>query len=74
MVWIQRREVTQEAERKIINLKISMDRAFAVSRALIQRGIPAEAIKVVAWGDSRPPPLVNGKNTESAARRVEISR
>ena len=62
------------AQRRVVNLKISMDRAFAVASALIQQGIPAEAIRVMAWGDAVPPRELNGKTQEEAARRVEISR
>jgi len=62
------------AQRKVVNLKISMDRAFAVAQALIKKGIPAEALRVMAWGDGRPPVRMDGKSVESAARRVEISR
>ncbi|MCB1652035.1 MAG: OmpA family protein [Alphaproteobacteria bacterium] len=61
------------AQRSLVNLKISLDRALAVSRALIERGIPAEAIKTVGWGDARPPMQVEGMSAEAAARRVEIS-
>lgn len=62
-----------EAQRKIVNLKVSMDRAMAVSRALIRQGVPAEAIRVTAWGETRPPRRFNGKTPEEAARRVEVS-
>lgn len=62
-----------EAQRRIVNLKISMDRAFAVASELINQGIPAEAIRVMAWGDAQPPRSMNGKTQEEAARRVEIS-
>ncbi|MCC6598896.1 MAG: OmpA family protein [Alphaproteobacteria bacterium] len=62
-----------DKQREIVNLKISMDRALAVSRALIERGVPAEAIRVLAWGATRPPRELNGRTPEEAARRVEIS-
>ncbi len=62
------------AQRKVVNLKISMDRAFAVARSLIQSGVPAEFIRVMAWGDTHPPLQTDGKTAEDAARRVEISR
>ncbi len=62
------------AQRKIVNLKISMDRAFAVARSLIQSGVPADFVRVMAWGDVRPPMQTDGKTAEDAARRVEISR
>ena len=62
------------SQRKVVNLKISMDRAFTVARSLIQSGVPADFIRVMAWGDTRPPLQVDGKTAEDAARRVEISR
>ncbi len=52
---------------KIMNLKQSMDRAAAVSGALMQKGVPAEKIKTVAWGDTMP----YGQG-EAAQRRVDI--
>lgn len=52
---------------KIMNLKQSMDRAAAVSGALMQRGVPAEKIKTVAWGDTMP----YGQG-EALQRRVDI--
>jgi outer membrane protein OmpA-like peptidoglycan-associated protein len=60
-------------QKEIVNLKVSMDRAFAVSQALIQRGVPAESIRMMAWGDSRAPMAGTGKDPQAAARRVEIS-
>ena len=64
----------QDARQKeIVNLKVSMDRAFAVSQELIKRGVPADSIRMMAWGDSKAPLAVNGMAPEAAARRVEIS-
>ena len=54
-------------DRHIINLKTAMDRAYNVSRALMKRGVPAEAIKTCAFGDVRP-----SHEGEAASRRVEI--
>ncbi len=51
---------------RMLNLKESMNRAYAVSRSLIQQGVPAEKIKTVAWGDTIPA----GGN--AAQRRVDI--
>ena len=62
------------AQRKVVNLKISMDRAFAVARELIAGGVPADFIRVMAWGDAKPALDLNGKTPEEAARRVEIFR
>ncbi|MGB4106187.1 MAG: OmpA family protein [Alphaproteobacteria bacterium] len=59
-------------QRKIINLKISMDRAFAVARALIESGIPPERIETKGYGETRPP-IPGHKPIEVASRRVEVS-
>lgn len=37
----------------IINLKQSVDRAFAVSRDLLLNGVPARRIKTVGWGSAQ---------------------
>ncbi len=60
--------IRDPVKRKMVNLKISMDRAFAVARALMQGGIPAENIETKAFGEVRPP----AETDESAGRRVEI--
>ncbi len=56
----------------MVNLKVSMDRALSVSRELIRKGVPAEAIETKAWGDTRPALSSFGGDTETASRRVEI--
>lgn len=61
-----RAEVADPIERRIMNLKISMDRAFKVSSALIRSGVPATAIKTTAYGDTRP------AADEAGSRRVNI--
>jgi outer membrane protein OmpA-like peptidoglycan-associated protein len=63
--------ISDPVQRKIINLKISMDRAFAVARALIESGIPPERIETKAFGETRPP-APSDKPVEVASRRVEI--
>lgn len=68
----ERAEQEKTIERKITNLKVSMDRALSASRALMQKGIPAEAIETKAYGDTKPPLAPQGMSTEAAARRVEI--
>ena len=50
----------------ILNLKQSMNRSFAVSKTLMQKGVPAEKIKTVSWGATKP----TGNNTQD--RRVDI--
>lgn len=52
---------------KILNLKESMNRAAAVSEHLIQTGVPAEKIKTIGWGDTKP-----SGGGEAAERRVDI--
>lgn len=67
-----RAEAKDEVQRRIINLKISMDRAMNVTRQLIRDGVPAGSIQVTAHGDRVPPVAVPGGDAEAAARRVEI--
>jgi outer membrane protein OmpA-like peptidoglycan-associated protein len=59
-------------QRKMVNLNVSMRRAYHVVKALVALGVPAEVIRTVAWGEVRPPEPVQGMNDEAAARRVEI--
>lgn len=61
-----------EIQRRMINLKVSMDRAMNVSRQLMRDGVPAGNIQVTAHGDRVPPVFVPGGDVEAAARRVEI--
>ncbi|MEM8833411.1 MAG: OmpA family protein [Pseudomonadota bacterium] len=37
----------------VLNLKESMNRSFAVSKSLMQKGLPAEKIKTVSYGSTR---------------------
>lgn len=67
-----RAQVTDPVERRILNLKMSMDRAFRVSSDLIRSGVPASAIKVTAYGDTRPTAPAPGQDAEAANRRVQI--
>jgi outer membrane protein OmpA-like peptidoglycan-associated protein len=61
-----RAEANDPVEKRIVNLKMSMDRAFKVSSALMRNGVPAEAIVTTAYGDTRP------AGGEDVSRRVEI--
>ena len=67
-----RTATTNPVESRIVNLKVSMERAYDVTRELIRDGVPAETIQTRAWGDTRPALSVDGKSTEDASRRVEI--
>jgi outer membrane protein OmpA-like peptidoglycan-associated protein len=58
--------ITDPVRRKIVNLQVSMSRALSVARALIEKGIPAETITTVAYGEARPAP------DPAQSRRVEI--
>lgn len=53
---------------RVVNLKQSMDRTFAVSRSLLRKGVPAEKIRATSWGDTRNPPGM----PEDQTRRVDI--
>lgn len=53
-------------ESHILNLKESMNRSFAVSKQLMQNGVPAEKIKTVSWGATKS----TGNNTQD--RRVDV--
>lgn len=68
----ERAETSDPVERSIVNLKMSMDRAFKVSSQLIREGVPAEAIETRAYGATRPAPPIPGAEPEQASRRVEI--
>ncbi len=50
----------------VLNLKESSNRAYAVSRTLIKKGVPAEKIKMVSWGATKS----TGNNSQD--RRVDI--
>jgi outer membrane protein OmpA-like peptidoglycan-associated protein len=63
----QNAQTSDRVKAKILNLKESMNRAQAVSNNLIENGVPAEKIKTVAWGDTRP----EGRS-EPAQRRVDV--
>jgi outer membrane protein OmpA-like peptidoglycan-associated protein len=52
---------------KILNLKESLKRATVVSEQLIEQGVPAEKIKTVGWGDTKP-----SGSGEAGERRVDI--
>ena len=67
-----RASITDPVQRKIVNLKVSMERAFNVARSLISGGVPARSVRTVAWGESQPALAMGGKDTESASRRVDI--
>lgn len=67
-----RAKTDDPVERRLVNLKVSMDRALSVSRALIQNGVPADAIQTTAWGDTKPALVTPDRDAESASRRVEI--
>lgn len=65
-----RRAIGGDPTRRIMgNLKISMTRAYNVARELVRRGVPADSIRLVGWGETRLP--VSGADGE-AARRVEV--
>jgi outer membrane protein OmpA-like peptidoglycan-associated protein len=58
---------SQSVESHILNLKESMNRSFAVSKTLMQKGVPAEKLKTVSWGSTK------ARGNESQDRRVDIT-
>lgn len=63
----KRAQTNDPVKAKILNLKESINRAQSVSQNLIEKGVPAEKIKTVGWGDTRPTTGV-----EESERRVDI--
>jgi|GEM_PF-4771519 len=64
-----RAAIDDPVQRRVVNLRVSMQRAFNVAKALVEAGVPAKAVRAVAWGDSY---AQQGDSAEKAARRVEI--
>jgi outer membrane protein OmpA-like peptidoglycan-associated protein len=67
-----RSNLENPVQRQIVNLKVSMDRAFTVAKEMIENGVPAETIRTVGWGENHPAPAVVGMDDEAASRRVEV--
>jgi outer membrane protein OmpA-like peptidoglycan-associated protein len=61
-----RRAVGTAEQRHATNLKVSMERAYNVAKALIAAGVPASKVETASFGDSRP------AGTEAQSRRVEV--
>jgi outer membrane protein OmpA-like peptidoglycan-associated protein len=57
---------------KLANFSISLDRANAVSRALLDYGVPAGAIAVTAASDSQPVAFEYMPRGEAQNRRAEV--
>ncbi len=68
-----RSRITDPIKRKVANLKMSMDRAFAVSKRLIMGGVPAERIETAAYGEMHNTQAMDGLSVEAASRRVDIA-
>lgn len=68
----KRAETSDEKQRQIVNMKMSMKRAMKVTQALIKNGVPAEVIKTSALGDTKPAVALNSLSQEAANRRVVI--
>lgn len=60
------------ARRKEMNLKISMERAYAVARALMYSGVPSDAIRTLARGEDKYASGSLSADNESISRRVDI--
>ncbi len=57
----------------VSNLILSNQRALAVARGLVARGIPAERTQVLSKGETNPAVKTGEGVAEAANRRVEIS-
>ncbi|MGE3611354.1 MAG: flagellar motor protein MotB [Bacteriovoracaceae bacterium] len=64
----ERGEVSAK-DKNIDAYALSSQRAMAVAKALIQRGVSADRITIIFYGDSRPQPKVEGNVSD---RRVEF--
>lgn len=65
---------TDAVSSPVQNLLLSENRAKAVLRALIARGIPAERFQVSAKGETDPAVTTPSEEAEARNRRVEITR
>ena len=61
-----RAQTNDPVRNSILNLKESMNRAFAVSKTLIKKGVPAEKLKTTAYGDTVQ------VGSEQEQRRVDV--
>lgn len=69
----RRAVLTDPAGREALNLKKSLDRAYAVSNTLIRQGVPVESIVTTGYGDGRTAPVPDDRrDAEAASRRVDV--
>ncbi len=59
-------DVQDPIQRQLVNLKVSMQRAFNVAKVLMQNGVPAERVELKAYGEGQP------ASTAEQSRRVDI--
>ncbi len=64
--------IDDPVKRRMANLKISMERALAAVKALIEAGIPPENIETKAYGEAPPRGSSPMGGDDSSSRRVEI--
>lgn len=69
----KRAQTADPVQRAILNMRMSMKRAMAVSEALVANGVSANVIKTSALGDTTPMTVMEGQSQEAADRRVEIA-
>jgi len=56
----------------VVNYRVSLARAGAVTKMLLESGLPAEWLEVTGYGDTLPTTDVVGKAEEAANRRVDV--
>ncbi len=66
-------DIQDPVKRQIANLKVSMGRAFAVSRALMKKGVPTKSIRTSGYGEGQQSAPHDGMDASAASRRVEVS-
>lgn len=58
--------------RQLVNLRVSLDRAYEVSKNLIENGVPAKNILTSGWGEAHPAPATEDMSADAASRRVDV--
>lgn len=56
----------------IVNYRVSLARAAAVTNVLLKGGLPAEWLEVTGYGDTLPATDGSGESGEAANRRVDV--
>jgi len=66
----ERSSLPDPVARHVVNLKVSMNRAFEVAKILMNSGVQAQDVALKAYGDTRP---AAAGASEETNRRVEVT-